>query len=268
MDEIRPWPCLTLGDSRLPRLVFLHGFLGRGADWESIATSFADRYYCVLPDLPGHGINTDIPLEALLNYKRLAKGLQTTLAQYGQQPVILAGYSLGGRIALYTSLRYPGLVRALILESTSPGIANPSARQERAQADNRRAERILSDGMSAFIDDWYNLPLFRSLQRRPALLEQIKQARQSNQPAWMAKVIRELSPGGQPFLGECLHEIAFPILLLAGSLDEKYAAGLRETAARIPDARSLVVPLAGHIIHAERPARFCHILSAFLGTLS
>lgn len=258
------WPCLKLGNPRLPRLVFLHGFLGRGADWEPIAATFADRYHCILPDLPGHGANTHLPLKIPLSYESLAQGLQTTLAGGGRRPVVLAGYSLGGRIALYTSLRFPDFVRALILESTSPGIADPAARQERARADGRRAEDISSFGMRAFVDDWYRQPLFHSLQHRPALLERLRRSRQDNDPTWMAKVIRELSPGRQPFLGKRLSELHLPTLLLAGRLDEKYAVVLREMALQIPQARGLVVPRAGHTIHAERPVRFRRILAAFL----
>lgn len=258
------WPCLKLGDPRLPRLVFLHGFLGRGADWEPVAATLAGRYHCILPDLPGHGANTHLPLEIPLSYESVAQGLQTTLADGDRRPVILAGYSLGGRIALYASLRFPDFVRALVLESTSPGIADPAARQERVRADERRAEDIASFGMRAFIDDWYRQPLFRSFQHRPALLEQIRQSRQDNDPTWMAKVIRELSPGCQPFLGDRLSELNIPTLLLAGSLDEKYAVALREMVIRIPRARGLVLPRAGHTIHAERPVRFSQILAAFL----
>lgn len=267
MNVQKPWPCLTLGDPRQPPLVFLHGFLGRGAEWETVAARFADAYHCFLPDLPGHGANTDLAPDVPLHYDSLADGLHRTLAQPGARPVILTGYSLGGRVALYFSLRYPELVRALILESTSPGISDESSRQERASADACRADAIYSGGLAVFVDEWYNLSLFRSLHHQPALLERIKQSRQNNQPAWMAKIIRELSPGRQPYLGERLRELTMPTLLLAGSLDEKYAAALRGTAARISRARTLIIRQAGHTIHVERPARFIRVLRAFLNTL-
>jgi len=266
MNETQPWPCLTLGHPDLPRLVFLHGFLGRGAEWQSIASYFSDRYYCILPDLPGHGANITLPMETALNYESLARGLQITLTSLGPQPVILVGYSLGGRIALYTSLRYPEKVRVLILESTSPGIADLSARQERMLADQLQADGILSEGINPFLDRWYSQPLFQSLKGRQVLMEQVRQSRQENDPAWMAKTLRELSPGRQPFLGDRLQELDIPILLLAGSLDKKYAAALRETAASNQRSRALVVPHAGHSIHAERPQRFVYILNTFLST--
>jgi 2-succinyl-6-hydroxy-2,4-cyclohexadiene-1-carboxylate synthase len=121
-------------------------------------------------------------LEIPLSYENVAQGLQTTLADGDRRPVILAGYSLGGRIALYTSLRFPDFVRALVLESTSPGIADPAARQERVRADEQRAEDIASFGIRAFVDDWYRQPLFRSLH---PLLERIRlSSRTMTRPGW------------------------------------------------------------------------------------
>ena len=264
---MEPWPCITLGDVRLPRLVFLHGFLGRGADWQEVAAHFTDRYCCILPDLPGHGANTHLALGPALDYERLARGLARTLAESGKEPVVLVGYSLGGRIGLYAGLQHPGMLRGLLLESTNPGLSELETRQQRALADERQAQKIQSQGMDAFLDDWYAQPLFRSLHARPALLERMRRSRQGNQPVWMAKVLRELSPGSQPFLGERWNELNIPVLLLAGSLDEKYAALVSQTAARFPRVRGLVVPQAGHSIHAERPGRFRQILRTYLAVL-
>lgn len=257
-----PFPIVTLGSPNLPPLVFLHGFLGRGADWLPIARAFADRYHCLLPDLPGHGANLALPLDTPLNYSLLAEGLSATLPD--SRPVTLLGYSMGGRIALYFALRYPERVQTLILESTSPGLQSLSARTERARIDDLWAEKILLNGLPVFVDEWYRLPLFRSLQRQPALLETIKQQRRQNHPEWMAKIISELSPGRQPYLGKDLSKLFVPTLLLAGRLDEKYTAALPGFAAAIPQARALKIPFAGHTLHAERTERFIRILRAFL----
>jgi 2-succinyl-6-hydroxy-2,4-cyclohexadiene-1-carboxylate synthase len=259
-----PWPCRTLGDPGRPRLVFVHGFLGRGQYWDRIAASFAPHYCCVLPDLPGHGTNDSLPLETELSYEVMALGLQRTLAQLGPGPVILAGYSLGGRIALYTALRFPQLARALFLVSANPGIAEPQLRERRRAVDDQQAEIIHTSGLDAFLERWYDQPLFQSLRRRPELLDQLRAAKSENRPRWMEKTLRELSPGRQPALGGRWRELQMPVLLLAGALDEKYATLARETARNAPPVRAVIVPGAGHVVQAEQPARFIRVLRAFL----
>lgn len=253
---------LTIGHPSAPPLVFLHGFLGRGADWLPIARTFAGRYYCILPDLPGHGSNITFPLGTVLNYEFLVQDLIDNLPT--KRPITLVGYSLGGRTALYFALNHPERVRTLILEGTNPGLEDPIARQERTQSDDAWSDQIRTRGLPTFVDKWYNQPLFHSLHHHPTLLEQFKTTRRENDPRWMAKVISELSPGRMPWLGDRLGEIKIPTLLLAGSLDEKYASCLHDLSAKIQGSMAWKVPMAGHSIHTERPGRFNAICHAFL----
>jgi len=256
----------TLGSPSHPPLVFLHGFLGRGRDWLPVAETFKDRFYCILPDLPGHGENTDFPFETQLDYDFFVDDLIATLGEF--RKINLIGYSMGGRTALYFALKYPERVQTLVLESTSPGIEPEHARLERCTLDDRWAEKIRANGMAAFVEEWYNIPLFRSLHGQPELLDRIKAARCENSSAWMAKVIAELSPGRVPYLGNQLSELKMPLLLLAGGLDEKYASGLEGFGAAIPSSVASVVPDAGHTVHAERPREFIRLLEKFPGLQS
>lgn len=253
---------MILGSSSHPPLVFLHGFLGRGSDWLPIAEAFKDHFYCILPDLPGHGENTGFPFEKKLSYDVFVDDLVATLGE--SRKINLVGYSMGGRTALYFALKYPERVQTLVLESTSPGIEPEPARLDRCKLDDRWAEKIRQNGISSFVEEWYNIPLFRSLHRQPELLERIKAARRDNSSEWMAKVISELSPGRVPYLGHRLVEFNLPVLLLAGGLDEKYASALDPFQQQIKGAKAQIVPDAGHTVHAENPEIFINTLSQFL----
>jgi len=259
---MQPFPALILGNPEHPPLVFLHGFLGQDSDWLPVAKAFSDSFYCILPDLPGHGKNTHLSFDLPLSYDVLAEGLLATLVN--SNPINLVGYSMGGRTALYFALQYPERVKKLVLESTNPGIKDENARSERAQLDDRWAHDILNHGMEIFIDAWYDLPLFRSLHHQPKLLEHIKATRRHNSPEWMAKVIAELSPGRQPWLGNQLGKLTMPVLLLAGALDKKYASILDNFAGAIPHSHAVVIPDAGHTIHAEQQEAFTEALLGYL----
>ncbi len=255
-----PESFIALGNRKNPPLVFLHGFLGSGKSWRTIAESFAEDYFCILPDLPGHGENTKDELASPLNFDILTEWLSHLLDQIPVSKIHLVGYSLGGRTALYFACHHSERILSLILESTSPGIDDESERARRLAEDNTRAESILKDGISAFIEDWYQMPLFASLQNHPQTLSAIKQAAKSNNAEWAAKVIRDLSPGTQKPLWDSLSNLSFPVLLIAGGKDEKYVQMIHKMAERIPNSRSVIVPEAGHNVHAEQPEKYMEVI--------
>lgn len=258
-----PSPLLTLGPPSLPPLCFLHGFLGAGKDWAWVAEAFQDDFYCLLPDLPGHGQNP-LPETLPLHFDTLNQELLAHMDTLGLSKIHLVGYSMGGRAALYFAVHHPERVASLTLESASPGITDPEERRARAAEDDRRADALLSGGIESFVEHWYTLPLFRSLENHPEVRAQIIARRKANHPAWVAQVVRDLSPGRQPAVWDQLPRLEMPVLLLVGALDEKYVAVNQQMAARLPSARLEIVPGAGHTVHLEQPAQFISSLRGFL----
>ena len=257
-------PLTTLGNRKNPPLVFLHGFLGSGQSWLEIARPLSEDYFCILPDLPGHGENINGNLSAPLNFNTLTEWLLYLLDEIPAPKIHLVGYSLGGRAALAFACRYPERILSLTLESASPGITDESERTRRLAEDSARAESILREGMSAFVDKWYRMPLFASLKSHPEKLSAIKESASHNDPRWMAKVVRELSPGAQTPLWDSIANLSFPVSLIAGGKDEKYVQTIQKMAGRIPHAQQVVVPDAGHNVHAERTEEYISLLQKFL----
>ena len=261
------WPLRSLGSSDQPSLLFLHGFLGRGEDWLSVAKILSADFHILLPDLPGHGAHTGRGLNDPLSFKQLARELADSLDTAGIALTTPVGYSMGGRLALHFACTHPERCRALVLESTSPGLRAPEERANRAALDDQRAAAILSSGLPAFLESWYQADLWKSLHDRPDLLETLKGGRAGRDPAWMAKAIAELSPGRMPPLWDCLPGLNLPVLLIHGALDEKYAALAAHMLERLPNAGLSAITGAGHNTHLEAPGRFVEALQAFLYNL-
>jgi len=258
-----PWQYTALGDPTHPPLIFLHGFLGCGADFRPLAEPLSRRFYCLLPDLPGHG-GTPLP-ERPLSFAMLHRQFHLLLDSLGIERFTLAGYSMGGRLALYFAVQMAGRVQALVVESANPGLRAPAERAARLQADQQRARRMLQIGMEAFLQEWYDMPLFASLHRNPQALRAMRAARAAgNAPPQAARVIVELSPARQPSLWEALPSLSMPALFLAGALDPKYAALVRRMAARLRRGQALVIPEAGHNIHFEQPEAWLRAVRDFL----
>ena len=226
----------------------------------------AGEYYCLLPDLPGHGSHTARPFEPPLTFEIIAAEIAAQLDLLGYPQIDMVGYSMGGRIALYFAARYPERVNKLVIESGSPGITEQDARQARRRADARRAGEIVQRGMPAFVEDWYQLPLWASLEQRPEKLQAKKDDCAQNDPVWMAKVIEELSPGTQPAVWDALPNMHIPTLLAAGALDPKYPQLLQKAVTLLPQGKMLLFEDAGHNIHYEQPESFARQVINFLSS--
>ena len=116
-----------------------------------IWASFRPRYRAITPDLPGHGQAADRTpsFDSVTAYLR---------ALAPATPFTLAGYSMGGRIALHAAFSLP--LDHLFLIGASPGIADPREREQRRQADAALATKIEAIGVEAFAREWGRLPLW------------------------------------------------------------------------------------------------------------
>ena len=238
----------------------MHGFLGAGSDWGEIAGPLAEDYFCVCPDLPGHGANITRDFDAQLSIPQLALELRALCAALSLNAPIVVGYSLGGRVALAAAVQHPEIMQALMLESTSAGLDTEAERQARAATDDARAAVLLADGIAAFMRTWYAAPLFESLQMRPQLLAKLQAARTCNDARWMSKVVSELSPGRAASVWAELPSVRLRTLLLAGALDVRYTESAQRMAAAMPNAICTVVADAGHNVHLEQPTAYIQAL--------
>lgn len=235
--------------------------MGSSADWQLVVGDLLDNYHCILIDLPGHGASTGRNAEAYA-MDAAVQAVSGVLDAVECGPVGLVGYSMGGRVALRVALRHPDRVRRLVLESVFPGIADASERAERRRIDEKRAREIEAD-LPGFLRQWYRMPLFASLDRH-GLVEAMVHRRANNDPAEIARALRGFSPGRQSPLWNDLAALAMPTLLLTGGLDPKYPDVTARAAERIPDARRVLVPDAGHNVHAERPAAYRQAVRDFM----
>jgi 2-succinyl-6-hydroxy-2,4-cyclohexadiene-1-carboxylate synthase len=256
--------CQTLGNPSHPAILLLHGFLGQAGDWLETVRSLSEEYLCILPDLPGHGKSADLSILSSLDMHSTVEALIALLDDLKVETVTLLGYSMGGRIALQTAVSFPMRVRALILESASPGIENDAERMARAALDDQRAESIARGGLADFVEQWYDAPLFRSLHQQPERLALLKQSRVHQNPQSLAAAMRGLSVGRQQSLWHKLNEVQIPTLLLSGSLDTQYCSVTDRMAPQMPHSRRVVIDDAGHNTHFEKPEDFLARLRQFL----
>ncbi len=248
-----------------PPLVLLHGFTGSAANWSEHAGVFAASFTTYAIDLIGHGRSESPPDPDRYRVERCVDDLTVLFDRLGIEATGLLGYSMGGRVALHLALAVPERVRALVLESASPGIDDPVERAARVRSDEALADAIERDGLEAFVDRWENLPLFASQRGLPLDVQRRHRARRlRNNPLGLANSLRGMGAGAMEPVWKRLGTLRMPALLIVGDLDEKYVRLANEMGQSMPNARVIVVPGAGHAVHLEAPELYDRTLSPWL----
>jgi 2-succinyl-6-hydroxy-2,4-cyclohexadiene-1-carboxylate synthase len=227
-----------------PTVVLLHGFTHTGASWDPVVSTLGERYRALALDIRGHGsASTRVPVTL--------EGVVGDLAALAPDRFTLAGYSMGGRIALHVAGALPERLESLVLIGASPGIANPAEREARRQADDRLADEVEGMTIEGFARRWAQTPVLAG--QPPQVAAAVHADRLRNDPTGLARALRGLGTGALPSLWERLSEIRVPVALVVGERDEKFTALASQMASQLPDAQVIVVPGAGHAVHLEAP---------------
>jgi len=247
--------------------VGLHGFGGSPSDWEAVARALESvhpQLRLFFPSLPGHQGGIELDHYGL---PEMAYALIEQLPH--DRPIILAGYSLGGRIAMHIAQRKHALVHALLLLSASPGLIDPEERQARLAADNALAKRLEGSAteyeLRKFWADWAAQPVFGNPAR--SLTESEMRARFAHSPHKLSRVLRDASPGVNPPLHKWLARWEKPLAYFAGEMDTKYLQVAQELRSKNPSVLVEVFPRAGHALLRDAPLHVAQSIGRWISAL-
>lgn len=266
----RPTPTTTSTEERRPVLVLLHGFTGSTESWQTQGETFAHwGFHVIALDILGHGRSSapNEPQRYAMEHCRTDIMAALQQSGIGSGEAILLGYSMGGRIALYTALS--GYFRALILESATPGLTTEQEREQRMRSDEALASCIEQYGVESFMDYWERRPLFTTQLAMPLRIrQQLRQQRLQNSVTGLSNSLRGVGTGAQPDLRAQLSTLTIPVLLITGSEDSKFTKIAEEMLQLLPQAQHTVVPGSGHTVHFEQSEVFATIVHKFCQSLS
>nr|WP_227592720.1 2-succinyl-6-hydroxy-2,4-cyclohexadiene-1-carboxylate synthase [Klebsiella aerogenes] len=236
-------------------MVFLHGFSGDRDEWRTVGESFPawPRLYL---DLPGHGGSADIAVDGFTGVSEL---LQATLNSYNILDYWLIGYSLGGRVAMNFACQPRAGLRGLIVEGGHPGLQDEASRQARLINDSAWAERFRREPLAQVFADWYQQPVFASL--NAAQRASLVALRRRNNGATLAVMLEATSLARQADLRPSLQARDFPFHYLCGERDAKFRAIAQALA-----ADTHIIHHAGHNAHRDNPAAVIACLAQILAS--
>ncbi|MCG2838737.1 2-succinyl-6-hydroxy-2,4-cyclohexadiene-1-carboxylate synthase [Photobacterium sp. WH77] len=237
-----------------PVLVFLHGLLGSGADWLDCA-QWLQAYPCIGLDLPGHGGSRAVVCHSL---DEAAGQVRDTLIQHqlAARPLVLAGYSLGARIAMHgvaNGLFAPLNIRLLAVEGGHFGLTSKQEQMVRWRQDCRWARRFRREPVGTVLADWYQQPVFASLNH--VQKQSMLNCRSDNLGAGVAAMLLATSLARQAYLADALKSQHVPLHYFYGGHDSKFSRMANDS--RVPAS---CIADAGHNAHKEQPQAFAMAL--------
>ncbi|MEM7698490.1 MAG: alpha/beta fold hydrolase [Verrucomicrobiota bacterium] len=215
------------------RVVALHGNFGSASDWDFLQGIEAEVIALDLWEL------VDLQLDEVG---------QWLCENYGDGETLLAGYSMGGRLALHgitagASDAWGGAV----IVSAHPGLEISQQRQERLESDLQWSERVSADAWEELLQSWNAQPVLNVGNSIEAM------ARLEPRRAEIAKAFQHWSLGRQRCLTDELKAVGLPLAWLVGERDEKFRALGVAFANQVPVCELNVIPNTGHRILLEQP---------------
>jgi pimeloyl-ACP methyl ester carboxylesterase len=248
-------------------LVFSCAYCTTHENWRSqVAPLVAAGARVILWDFRGHGESGSPEDPARYSIEQVVDDLARVLdwAAPGE-PALLAGLSFGGLASLHFGLRHPERVRALLLVGSGPGFKNPEAQARWEKQVARTGEILETKGLASFVS---GRAAATTIGRRPELpaARAAAAAIAAQNPRGVAEFGRRVA-GPAPCVIDRLCEIHAPALVLVGEEDEAYQRAAEVMVAKLPNARLVRVPAAGHIANIEAEEPFNAHAVAFLQSL-
>jgi pimeloyl-ACP methyl ester carboxylesterase len=232
-------------DPELPAVVMIHGAGFDHSCWALHSRWFAHHGHAVLvPDLPGHGRSSGAPLATIAD---MADWTAALIDKSGAPNATLVGHSMGSLVALETAARHPAKVTALGLIGTAATMTVGPDLLKAAEANDHAAIDMVSIwglgfraelGGSLAPGIWMHGGAQRVLETTmPGVLFSDLAACNAYQNALAAAA-----------------QIEVPTTLILGERDMMTPARAgKALAAALPNARTVILPGAGHMMMAERP---------------
>lgn len=232
-------------------LVCLHGFLGQAQDWDPV---IPDQISAQKLELFSNSGN---PFPRPFHFHTSANWLNSEVAVH-QRTRVIAGYSLGGRIAMHALVASPEVWQGAILLSTHPGLLDASERVKRLEVDQKWSERFRKENWRDLISEWNDQLVFQGGVKVPDRMES------EFDRLSLAEALIGYSLGNQEDLRHGLATLRLPILWLVGEKDDRYTNIAQKVALINPNIQLKIVPGAGHRLLLEQPHIVKELIDNFL----
>src|SRR3954453_2507854 len=233
-----------------PTLLLTHGYSSTSAMWKGQIEALSKQHRLVLWDMRGHG-QSDYPDDPAAYSEALTVAdIAALLDEVGATSAIVGGLSLGGYMSLAFYRVHPERVRALLIIDTGPGFKKDDARDAWNKRAHDTGDRFEREGLA----------VLQSLSRERSTVTH-------RDASGLARAARGMLTQRDAAVIETLPQIKVPALVVVGADDTPFLAAADYMAAKIPGARKVVIPAAGHAVNIDQPQAFIEAVLPFLDSL-
>ncbi|CAK1363198.1 unnamed protein product [Cercospora beticola] len=230
-------------------LLLTHGYSSSSEMWRGQVGALSRQFKLIIWDMRGHG-KSDYPRDqqAYSEAHTVAdmSAILDNVCGRGTMAII-GGLSLGGYMSMAFYRMYPDRVTALLIIDTGPGFKKDSARDDWNKYANSTAENFERDGLA-------------DLQSQSAERSQDMHRNAKG----LALAARGMLAQRDSSVIDSLSKIAVPSLVVVGADDKPFIAASDYMAKKIPNAKKVVVPNAGHAVNIDQPGAFLEAIKPFL----
>ncbi len=237
----------------MPRIVFVHGVMDRGATFLNVTRRMKNESWLIY-DRRGYGRSeaVDVPVfhDHVADLKRFIE------VESGGSPVVLVGHSLGGTIALSAASQASNSVAAVVVhEAPLPWldwwpIRGEDGRRLEDESSGAAVRRVMERTAGKGV--WDSLP------------EAVRAQRLSEGPVMVSELVTARE--GCPFSSD---RLSMPVVVSRGST----SIGHREQAQQwlvdfLPNASTATIDGAAHNVQASHPDAFANLLHDVLESVT
>lgn len=236
-------------------LLILHGFLGMGDNWKTLAKRWASQGWCVhLIDQRNHGRSF---WSNQFDYSHMVNDILAYCHANKLKTISLLGHSMGGKVAMQMACNHPTMIDNLVIADIAPKtypahhqtiLSGLAALNFTAIGSRQEAEEVLSKYVKeAAVRQFLLKNIYRVTPTQLALRLNIEVLKNSSD-----KIGDSLSPRAR-FNGKTL--------FLKGK-DSGYIlpTDIPLIKYHFPKGELVEIDNAGHWLHAENPAAFTHAI--------
>ena len=233
-----------------PPLLLTHGYSSTSAMWQGQIEALSKHHKLVLWDMRGHG-QSDYPDDPAGYSEALTVAdIAALLDKVDAGSAIIGGLSLGGYMSLAFYRAHPDRVSALLIIDTGPGFKKDDARDAWNQRAQDTGDRFEREGLA----------VLNSASRE-------RSTANHRDASGLARAARGMLTQRDARVIESLPNIKVPALVVVGADDAPFLAASDYMAAKIPGAKKVVIPGAGHAVNIDQPQAFIEAVLPFLDSL-
>ncbi|HEX9098313.1 MAG TPA: alpha/beta fold hydrolase [Candidatus Dormibacteraeota bacterium] len=242
-------------------LILIHGLADDHRAWRRALPDLMLRHRVLMYDLRGHGGTSLGRPDGTLS--QLGGDLAALMDAAGVDRAHIAGFSLGGTIAMRLAIDHPARVRGLVLVATSSRVGRVAADWYRQRAemvdrgDPKLRETLDRDAADVYAESASELPDGLLIRRESTA-----------DPRGYGNACAAMAALNAAPLDPELSRISAPTLIVASDKDRHCPPKAAEIiAAGILGSRLEIIPGAGHPIPVEKPRELAASTNSFLAQI-